>query len=88
MRWNGGLGDFTPLSGTGPSQLGRDLRTGDVIKATVIGSEITAYINGVLILQAIDSTHPTGQPGIGFFKRIAGLNTDLAISSYTAASLV
>jgi hypothetical protein len=84
MRWNGAFGDFTPLSS---DQLGRALRTGDVIKATVIGSIITAYINGVPILQVTDSTYSTGQPGIAFFKRIAGLNTDLAISSYTASSL-
>jgi hypothetical protein len=84
MRWNGPFGDFTPLA---TDQLGRALRTGDVIKATAIGSVITAYINGVPILQVSDLTYPTGQPGIAFFKRVDGLNTDLAISSYTASSL-
>ena len=87
VRWNGAFGDFTVLSGTGPGYLGRALITGDVVKGTVIGNTITAYINGALILQAIDSMWTNGQPGIGFFKRTAGQNWDLALTSYSATSL-
>ena len=71
----------------GVASLGRRLVTGDVIKGTVIGNTITAYINGVQIYRATDSMWTSGQPGIGFFKRTAGLNSDLAITSYTATSL-
>lgn len=86
VRWNGPFGDFTVLPGRGPSYFGRALVTGDVVKATVIGDRISAYINGALMLEATDSRWTDGQPGIGFFKRTAGQNWDLAISSYTAAS--
>ena len=47
VRWNGPFGNFSVLSGSGPHNLGRRLVSGDVIKATVIGNTITAYINGV-----------------------------------------
>ena len=87
VRWNGPFAKFTVLRGTGSGKLGRRLVTGDVIKATVVGNTITAYINGVQIYRATDSMWTSGQPGIGFFKRTAGLNSDLAITSYTATSL-
>ena len=86
VRWNGAFGDFTVLSGSGPGYLGRDLVDGDVVKGTVIGNTITAYINGVLMVQATDSMWTDGQPGIGFFKRTSGQNWDLAIYSYIASS--
>jgi hypothetical protein len=87
VRWNGPFGTFSVLSGQGRGGLGRKLVTGDVVKGTVIGNTITAYINGVQMYQAVDSMWTTGQPGIGFFKRTAGQNSDLAITSYTATSL-
>lgn len=88
MRWNGGFGQFDEIPGaTGSKSLGRALVTGDVIKATISGNTINAYINGVLLSQVTDSMWPTGQPGIGFFKRTTGVNGGFAITSYTAASV-
>ena len=87
VRWNGAFGDFTVLSGSGPGYLGRALITGDVVKGAVIAHTITAYINGALMYQATDSMWTDGQPGIGFFKRTAGQNWDLALTSYSATSL-
>jgi hypothetical protein len=87
VRWNGPFGNFSVLPGSGPGYLGRSLVTGDIVKATVIGNTITAYINGALISRATDSMWTSGQPGIGFFKRTAGLNSDFAITSYTATAL-
>ena len=55
--------------------------------AKIVGSTITCYINDVQIAQASDSTWTTGQPGIGFFRRLDGVNSDLAFSSYKATSL-
>ncbi len=86
IRWGGPFGDLTELSGTGFRTVGRNLVSGDIVKANVIGNTITLYINGLPLYQAIDSTWTTGQPGIGFFKRVAGLNTDFAITSFTASS--
>lgn len=86
MRWNGPFADFTELSGTGLTNLGRNFVSGDIIKANVIGNKITLYVNGSPLYQATESTWTTGQPGIAFFKRTAGLNTDFAMTSYTATS--
>jgi hypothetical protein len=67
VRWNGRLGEFTYLNrGTG-SQFG--VAEGDVVKATIVGDVITAYINGREVLQARDHTYSTGSPGMGFYLR-------------------
>ena len=87
VRWNGPFGSFSVLPGSGSGNLGRNLVSGDVVKGTVIGNTITAYINGAVILQAADSMWTNGQPGIGFFKRTAGQNWDLALTSYSATSM-
>jgi hypothetical protein len=89
VRWNGALGDFTvlPLTG-GAGNLGRDLVSGDVIKATIVGNVISSYINGVLRAQATDSTFASGQPGIGFFTRSVGVsaNPNFGMTSYAVSS--
>jgi hypothetical protein len=88
VRWNGAQGDFTPLAFTaGRGSLGRNLVSGDVIKATIVGNVISTYINGVLMAQAIDSTFANGQPGIAFFTRPEGVsaNADFGMTSYTAS---
>ena len=48
VRWNGPIGNFTPLplTGNGAGSLGRDLMTGDVIRCTITGNVIRSYING------------------------------------------
>ena len=87
IRKNGNRSDFTVLSTTaGLGGLGRELRTGDVLKATVIGNVINLYINGTLMARATDSTYPTGQPGIGFFTRPGGNTAHLAFTQVTATS--
>jgi hypothetical protein len=88
MRWNGPFGDFTEMpNATGRKSAGRPLVSGDVIKATIDGTNtIRAFLNGVELSQVTDSTYATGQPGIGFFKRTTGVNGAFAITSYTASS--
>jgi hypothetical protein len=85
MRWNGAIGNFTQLqsTGQGTGSLGRPLVSGDVVKASIVGNVISAYINGVLIGQAIDSTFTSGRPGISFFIRPGGSPLLLGLSSYT-----
>jgi hypothetical protein len=87
VRWNGPFGNYSVLSGRGRRSLGRELVSGDVVTGKVIGNTIAAYINGIEMYQATDSVWTSGQPGIGFFKRTAGQNSDLAITSYTATFL-
>jgi hypothetical protein len=80
VRWNGPLGSFKQLNGTGLHCV-----NGDVLKATISGSTITAYLNGVQVLQATDNTYTSGSPGIGFFLQGAsGLNANYGFSNFTA----
>ncbi|HZT62499.1 MAG TPA: hypothetical protein VFA36_05150, partial [Burkholderiales bacterium] len=67
----------------------RDLATGDVIKATIVGNVIRAFVNGVLIFQASDSAITSGQPGIAFFTRPDGVADSalFGMTSYTATGL-
>jgi len=84
VRWNGPLGSFTYLDRHRGAQFG--VATGDVVKATIVGNVITAYINGVQVAQATDSTYPTGQPGVGFFLQgTTGVNRDYGFTSFTAS---
>jgi hypothetical protein len=87
VRWNGALGDFTLIDARGGSQYG--VANGDVVKATIIGSTITAYINNVQVLQVTDSTYGGGSPGMGFY--LGGYyggsppNADYGFTSFTAS---
>jgi hypothetical protein len=73
-RWNGALGNFTTFKLINGSQA--VIHTGDVIRATIVGNTITAYIcpsgtNCTQRLQATDMGQggygpwTTGEPGIG-----------------------
>jgi hypothetical protein len=87
IRWNGTQGDYTVLSSTaGNGSIGRELRTGDVIEASISGNVISLYINGTLMARATDSAYATGQPGIGFFIRPGGNSAHLAFTRITASS--
>ena len=85
VRWNGPLGDFTYLDAAGGSKFG--VANGDVVKATIVGKVITAYINGVKVLQATDDTYPGGSPGMGFYLEGAGgVNEDYGFTRFTASA--
>ncbi|MGH2398043.1 MAG: hypothetical protein ACRDFW_13940, partial [bacterium] len=82
VRWNGPRGNFTYVkTGSGPG-----IRDGDVVKATISGNVITAYINGVPVLQGTDGTFTSGNPGIGFYLNgAAGANADYGFTTFTAS---
>src|SRR5262249_46978640 len=81
VRWNGPLGNFTYLA----RAAGPGIKTGDVVKATMIGNTITVYINGVQVNQAVDSTFTTGNPGMGFYlHNAASRNMDYGFTSFYA----
>jgi hypothetical protein len=87
VRWNGPLGNFTLLNGRGGVAVG--ISNGDIVKATITGNVITAYINNVQVLQAIDATYSTGNPGMGFYLEGAtGLNGNFGFTSFTASDSV
>jgi hypothetical protein len=81
VRWNGPLGSFTQLNGST-----QHFASGDTITATISGSTITAYHNGVPVMTANDSTFGSGSPGIGFFLQgAAGLNANYGFSNFSAS---
>jgi cell division septation protein DedD len=81
VRWNGPLGDFTLLDTRSVGVV-----NGDVVKATIVGSTITCYINGTVIFGVTDSTYSSGNPGMGFYLQ-GGLGPpfNYGFSSYTAS---
>src|ERR1041385_2883253 len=82
VRWEGALGNFTMLA----NNTGVSVKNGDTVKATIVGSEITVYINGTQVNHVIDSTFTSGAPGIGFYN--AGTsnspNDQYGFTSFTA----
>jgi hypothetical protein len=83
VRWNGAAGDFTVTSGAGSTPVPT---TGDVVKASIVGSLITVYYNNVVVCTLNDTTFATGNPGMGFFIRPGANNSDFGVTSYTATS--
>jgi hypothetical protein len=88
-RWNGALGNFTQLGVQNGAQYG--VKTGDVVMATIVGNVITAYKNGVQVLQVTDNTFTSGAPGMGFnldngpsYPGCSGTNGDYGFTSLTA----
>jgi hypothetical protein len=59
------------------------VKTGDVVKATIVGNEIKTYKNGVLMGTAKDNTYIHGNPGFGFNE---GVNGNYGISSFSATA--
>jgi len=84
VKWNGALADFTYIASNTGAQYG--VANGDVVKATIVGNVITAYINGVLKAQATDNTYSTGNPGIGFNYGCNGTYNDFGFTSYTVTA--
>lgn len=65
-RWDGPLGSYTNIAQT---VSGVAVVDGDTLRATIVGTVITAYINGVQKLQyntnADGTKYASGKPGIG-----------------------
>ena len=84
VRWDGLLGKFKYLASQEDANYG--VANGDVVRATIVGNIITAYINGVRVLRAKDDTYATGNPGIGFFLRgRIGVNKDYGFTNFKAS---
>lgn len=82
-RWEGPLGKFTMLKESYGSQYG--VEDGDVVKATMIGTLLTVYINGAQVVQLRDDRFPSGNPGLGFYlEGGSGVNSDYGFSRFTA----
>jgi hypothetical protein len=77
----GPLGKFTYLKNLGGSKYGA--KTGDVMKASMIGKTITAYIKGEQMFQVSDKNFTSSNPGMGFFiTRATGMHRDFGFSRF------
>lgn len=62
---------------------------GDTVKIGVVGTTISAYVNGVLINAVTDATYSTGQPGIAYLwsnsrvSRIDNFSTTDSAAGYS-----
>jgi hypothetical protein len=94
VRWNGPLADFTYLGSSCnyPSICGRvtgfRIHNGDVAKATISGSTINVYVNGMLRATATDATYATGNPGIGYNFGCEGTYANFAWQNFSATDVV
>ena len=83
IRWNGALGDFDYVNTIAGNEC--ILHSGDTVSASVTNDTITAYINGVPILQGTDTNFVAGSPGLGMHLQGAtGLNHDYGFTSFSA----
>jgi len=85
VRWDGHFGKFTYLHTEDGARFG--VADGDVVKATIVGNVITAYINGLQVLRATDNTYAAGSPGMGFFLHgtASGANQDFGFATFKAS---
>ena len=86
VRWNGPLGNYTPLydPGVGSISVPAD---GDVLRAEIIGSTISVYKNGNLVKSVTDTTYASGQPGMGFWPVDGATPQNLGWKSFQAGNL-
>ena len=84
VRWNGKVADFTTLKRVRGPQFG--VTDGDVVEATVVGTVIKGYINGVEVIAATDDTFDRGNPGIGFNFGVGETNVDHGFTQFEVDS--
>jgi hypothetical protein len=82
MLLNGPLGTFREVTQTAHPIAPKN---GDVFSASAVGNVFTSYLNGVEIARAVDSTLPTGQPGMAFFIRPGATARNYCFSSFSAS---
>ena len=87
VRWNGPLGDYTPLGATTGPNIGAAV-DGDVLRAEIVGTVIKVYKNGSLVFTGpSNSTWTDGQPGIGFWPKSGATLQNYGWKNFEAGSL-
>jgi hypothetical protein len=84
VRWNGKVRDWTSLKKHSGAQFG--VKNGDLVEATIVGSVIKGFLNGVEVISATDDTYKEGNPGMGFNFGVEKTNGDFGFTSYEVDS--
>ena len=88
VRWNGPLGNFTYLDSANViAAFGRAPQTGDIFSASIVGSTITVWLDGVQLMTTSDSTYATGNPGIGMWLHDSNDPTKFAFTNYSVSDV-
>jgi len=90
VKWNGTIGSFTTLGG-GTLGVGGSavcLSNGTRIRATAVGTTLTAYVNDAMAYTVTDATYASGNPGIGTYLQGVGGTQDFGFSSFSATDTV
>ena len=80
VRWNGPVGGWTSLKKLIGKKFG--IKDGDIIEASIVGSVITGYLNGVEMISVVDDNIKSGAPGIGFNFGVGTTNADHGVTSF------
>jgi len=80
VRWNGPIGDFTSLQKHIGAEFG--VQDGDVVEATIEGTVIKGFVNGVEVISASDDVFQDGAPGVGFNFFVGDTNVDHGFTSF------
>lgn len=86
VRWNGPLGNYTPLFDPGAGSIPVP-QNGDVLRAEITGSTIRVYRNGAQVATATDGTYSAGQPGIGFWPVDGAIPESYGWQDFSAGGL-
>jgi hypothetical protein len=91
VRWNGALGDYTPIVDTGNPGIGAPA-DGDVLRAEISGNIITIYKNGSSVKTVDVTSIPgtvwgDGQPGMGFWPVDGSTAANYGWKNYQAGNL-
>ena len=80
VRWNGPVGGWTSLKKLIGKKFG--VKDGAIIEASIVGSVITGYLNGVEMISVVDDNIKSGAPGIGFNFGVGTTNADHGVTSF------
>lgn len=87
VRWNGPLGDYTPLIAVQGPNVGPAI-DGDVLRAEIVNGAIRVFKNGSLVLTGPkDMRWTDGAPGIGFWPKPGATLASYGWTRFEAGSL-
>lgn len=85
VAWNGPAGNYSPLTGLIATNC--TFLNGDKYRCSIVGSLITVTCNGATVLTISDTQWTTGQPGLGLWFDLGGVNTGFGVGTFTASNI-